>query len=284
MTIEVRSELPITEKTFDSRFKPFETSTPLEENIVLCHRFTPLPETVVVDPEKRIYFRAPWAIYNTGEQYIYQWISAEPPYKNYYRTMVTDRQHSFLDIYNDSDMAEKFMAGGLTSLTMFPTDQILLGRLLAYRKGCIMHSLGISLNNSGYLFVGHSGAGKSTMAGLIKEHAVILCDDRNIIREYNGGYILSGTWSHGDVPDVDGRDVPLKAVFFLEKSDTNHLDPVQDPRIVFERLLACVIRPLETRDWWDGTLEFLARISGRVPCWNLKFDKTGKIIDLIKGI
>ncbi|WP_321492454.1 hypothetical protein [uncultured Desulfobacter sp.] len=56
---------------------------------------------------------------------------------------------------------------------MFPTDQILMGRILAYRNGCIMHSLGVSLDNQGLLFVGHSDAGKSTMACIMKQGAEI---------------------------------------------------------------------------------------------------------------
>ncbi|MBU1585267.1 MAG: hypothetical protein KKE44_21285 [Proteobacteria bacterium] len=284
MSIEVKSDLPITDTTFDSKFKSFEISAPLEENIVLYHRFSPDPAKTEIDPKSRIYFRPPWAIYQKNEKWIYQWINAEPPHENYYRTVVTDREHSFLDIYNDKAMEKKFLEGGLTSLTMFPTDQILVGRLLAYKNGCIMHSLGISLDNNGYIFVGHSSAGKSTMAQIMKKEAVILCDDRNIIRKKNNAYILSGTWSHGDVPDVSGISVPLKAIFFLEKSDINQMDPVPDAQACFQRLLACLIRPLETRDWWEKSLDFLTLLSQQVPCWNLKFNKTGQIFDLIKGM
>jgi len=284
MTIEVKTDLPITDQTFDSKFLSFETNTPLEENIVIHHRFSETPQDITIDPENRIYFRPPWAIYSAGKQWIYQWINAEPPFHNYFRTVITDREHSFLDIYNDKEIEKKFLKGGLTSLTLFPTDQILLGRLLAYRNGCILHSLGISLDNRGYLFVGHSSAGKSTMAGIMKKDAIILCDDRNIIRKKDNDHILSGTWSHGDVTDVSGKSVPLKAILFLEKSDINQIDPVPSEQDAFNRLLACLIRPLETRDWWDKSLDFLTHLSQQVPCWNLKFNKTGQVSDLIKGM
>jgi hypothetical protein len=40
MSIEVKTDLPITDQTFDVKFNAFETSAPLEENIVLSHRFS----------------------------------------------------------------------------------------------------------------------------------------------------------------------------------------------------------------------------------------------------
>lgn len=285
MTIEVKSDLPFNRQTFAPKFDSFETSGPLEENIVLHHHFHSGREPIKFDSSDNLYFHPPWAIYQVDEKWIYQWIKTKPPHKNYYRTVVTNKEHTRLDIYNDETIKQKFLQGGLTSLTMFPTDQIVTGRFLAYRKGCIIHSLGIILDGNGYLFVGHSDAGKSTMARMMKQNgALILCDDRNIIRKKDDNYILSGTWSHGDVPDVSSQTAPLKAIFFLNQSDGNFLEPVQDEMAVFQSLLACLIRPLETRDWWDKSLDFLTMVSSEISCWNLKFNKTGKIFDLIKGL
>lgn len=282
MSVEVQSDLPFTDKTFSSKFKAFQINGPLSENIVLHHRFDAFKITPKI--ENRVYLKPPWAVYHQDDQWIYQWIKAEPPHENYLKTVVTDNEHSFLEIYNDPSMKETFLKGELTSLTMFPTDQILLGRILAYRSGCIMHSLGVSLNEQGLLFVGHSDAGKSTMAGFMKQGANILCDDRNIIRKINNNYLVSGTWSHGDVPDVSPATVPLKGIFFLEKANNNQALPVADKRYAFKRLLACMIRPFETHDWWDNALDFLSGICQQVPCWDLQFDQTGKAYNLMKGM
>lgn len=284
LSIEVRSDLPFNKNTFASKFDTFEVKSPFEDNIILCHHFFSDREPMEFDRSKKLYFHPPWAIYQHGERWIYQWIKTKPPYENYYQSVVTDREHSHVDIYNDDVIKQKFLQGGLTSLTMFPTDQILTGRLLAYRSGCIIHSLGIILDGNGYLFVGHSDAGKSTMALMMKKEAAILCDDRNIIRKKDGAYILSGTWSHGDVPDVSSKVAPLKAIFFLNQSHENLLEPIPDDTEIFKSLLACLIRPLTTRDWWEKSLDFLTMASREIPCWNLKFDKSGKVFDLIKGL
>ena len=167
---------------------------------------------------------------------------------------------------------------------MFPTDQILTGRLLAYRDGCIMHSLGVILDGRGYLFVGHSDAGKSTMATMMKKEAQILCDDRNIIRKRDGVYTLSGTWSHGDVKDVSSQSAPLEAILFLKQAKNNQLELVSDETQSFQSLLACLIRPLETKDWWERSLDFLTTLSQEIPCYNARFNKDGKVLDLIRDL
>ena len=80
----------------------------------------------------------------------------------------------------------------------------------------------VILNGQGLIFVGHSEAGKSTTAAMLKNVGVgaglvpalegdhkgsplqveILCDDRNIVRRWEEGWRVHGTWSHGDVPEV----------------------------------------------------------------------------------
>jgi len=89
-------------------------------------------------------------------------------------------------------MNSTYQKGGLSSLTRFATDQILIARLLADRQGCYLHSAGAIINGAGMLFVGHSDAGKSTITRLLMDaggagdiQVEILCDDRNIVRNGN---------------------------------------------------------------------------------------------------
>lgn len=282
ISIEVQSDLPFNSETFAPKFDTFETSGPLEENIVLHHHFNFGEDPVEFDKSRRLYFRPPWAIWKDGEKRIYQRIRPEPPHRNYRQTVVADKGHTRLNIYNDRKMKENFINGNLSSLTMFPTDQILLARVLGSRGGCIMHSLGTVINDRGFLFVGHSDAGKSTMAGMLNSVATILCDDRNIIRKIGEEYLLSGTWSHGDVKDVSSKTAPLKAIFFLEQSNQCNLIPLTDEMAAFQKLLACLIRPLETKTWWNRSLDLLTAVSTDIPCWILKFDKSGNVANLLK--
>lgn len=68
------------------------------------------------------------------------------------------------------------------------------------------------------------------MVKMLKDQAEILCDDRNIIRKWPDGYRVHGTWSHGEVPLVSPASAPLKAIFFLVKSNKNKIVPVKEKK------------------------------------------------------
>ena len=148
----------------------------------------------------------------------------------------------------------------------------------------MLHAAGVILEGNGLLFVGHSDAGKSTMATILKGKAEILCDDRIIVRDGSRGFRIYGTWSHGDVPEVSSNSAPLSALLFLKKSERNYLVPIKDRREKFRKLLPYVIKPLETRDWWEKMLDLTFKIAGSVSCYVLEFDKSGDVIDLLREI
>ena len=170
---------------------------------------------------------------------------------------------------------------------MFPSDQILVARLLADRNGCYLHSAGAILDGAGMLFVGHSDAGKSTITRLLMDAPLqieILCDDRNIVRRWEGDprgrpcWRVYGTWSHGDVPDVSPASAPLRAICFIEQAEENTLTPLTDRGEITRRLLACVIKPFVTAAWWRKTLDLIEQMGREVPCHVMRFDKSGEIV------
>jgi hypothetical protein len=283
ITIRVESELPISNITFGPRFKPFEMNKPGEDIITLRHHFI-LPEPRAQNFGEEVYRKPPWAIYRKGNSWIYVGISPDPEDKDIDMVAVFNRDHSHGMIYHGETRKDLFEAGNLTALTLFPSDQILLARVLADRSGCYFHAAGAILDGKGLLFVGHSDAGKSTMANMLKGKAEILCDDRIIVRERPEAFRIYGTWSHGDVPEVSPSSAPLKAVFFLEQAKQNRLIPMEDKRQRFKKLLPHLIKPLETRDWWEKMLNLTGKIAGSVPCYFLEFDKSGGILDLLRKV
>jgi len=122
------------------------------------------------------------------------------------------------------------------------------------------------------------------MATMLMGEAEILCDDRIIVRDGPEGLRIHGTWSHGDVPEVSPNSAPLSALLFLKKSERNCLVPIKDKREKFRKLLPYVIKPLETRDWWEKMLNLIQKIAGSVPCYSLEFDKSGGVIELLKEL
>lgn len=283
MTICVESDLPITENTFHPKFKCFECKGSGEETVLLRHHFS-IPDLSGWHFGERIYQKPPWAVYRQEDAWIYLGIYKNNQSRNFHRVGVLTPDHTQADIYHHDETKKAFQKGGLVSLSLFPTDQIILARVLADRQGCFMHSGGVILENNGLLFVGHSDAGKSTMVNMLKQEAEILCDDRIIIRHQTNGYRIFGTWSHGDVTQVSSASAPLKAVLFLKQSRHNHLIRLDNQQVILHRLLACLIKPLLTADWWNNILTLVPHIAATVPCYTLEFDKSGRVVELLRHI
>jgi hypothetical protein len=283
ITIRVESELPISHTTFGPRFKPFETDKPGKDTITLRHHFM-LPEVRGQEFGEEVYRKPPWAIYRKGNSWIYVGISPDPEDKDMDMVAVFNRDHSHGMIYHSERLKELYTEGNLTALTLFPSDQILLARVLADRGGCYFHAAGAIFDGKGLLFVGHSDAGKSTTANMLNGKAEILCDDRIIVRAGPEGLRIYGTWSHGDVPNVSASSAPLKAILFLEQSKHNRLIAIEDKKEIATKLPTYMIKPLETRDWWEKMLDLTQRIAGSVSCYFLEFDKSGGVIDLLREV
>ena len=195
---------------------------------------------------------------------------------------LANHAHTRINVYHSN--ATAFRKGNLHSLSLFTTDQILLTRTLADRNGCFLHSGAVVLNGNGLLFVGHSGAGKSTIVAMLKENAEILGDDRMIVRRWEDGFRIHGTWSHGDVPEVSPASAPLEGIFFLEKASTNRIDTLTDKKQVVGKLLACLIKSFAVADWWEKMLTLVGQVVREVPCYTLYFDKSGAVRDRIRDL
>jgi len=278
ITIQVESDLAITDSTFHPKFKLFEVQGPGEDTISIRHHFS-LPDISDWDLGEEIYRKPPWAIFKKGNSWIYLGISTIVEDKHLHKVVVFNQDHTKAEIYNPHK--DIYYNGNLHALTLFPTDQILLAQVLADREGCYLHSSGVVLDDNGLLFAGQSEAGKSTIVTLLKDKAETLCDDRMIVRRWKNGFRIHGNWSHGDVPEVSSSSAPLTAIMFLEQASKNHLIPIDDKKEVVIKLLACLIKPLVTPDWWEKMLTLAEKMAREVPCYTLQFDKSGKVVDVL---
>lgn len=283
LTIRFDSALPISDDTLAPKFKLFETGGPGKDNVHISHRFF-LPDTNG-DFGRRVYCRSPWVIYRNGDQWVYILeTSPDPAEKQVRQISFVSADHTGSDIYNGSLIRDAYTAGNLGALTMAPTDQVLLARLLADRDGCYIHSDGVNMDGKGYLFVGHSGAGKSTIAEMLRDKAEILCDDRMIVRRWDDGYYIHGNWSHGTMPVVSAGCAPLARIFFLEKADENRIIPMERPMNSISLMLACLVKPLATADWWEKMLVLIEDMVRSVPCYRLAFDKSGRVYEALRRL
>jgi hypothetical protein len=281
LTVQVESDLPIVDTTFEPKFGVFEVGGPGPDTIVVRHHFG-LPEVDEGDLGAEVYRRSPWAIFRSANQFTY--FLSGPVDDEPECVVFADSDHSTMEIFNGKQREESFREGGLSALTMLTTDQVLLARTFAERQACFVHSCGVIVDGRGLLFVGHSEAGKSTMMTMFASASEPLCDDRNIVRIWPDEVRVYGCWSHGEVPIVSAASAPLGALLFLQKATTNRIVRLTRSDQILHHLLPCVIKPLATADWWEKTLDVAEHVTRGVPCYIVEFERSGAVVGLLRDL
>jgi hypothetical protein len=276
----VNTDFPITSNTFSPKFAPFQVEKPGEEviSIRLVSEVPPLEELRL---GQELYHSVPWAISQQRDSWIYRGIMDGINNDQPYVIAIANSDHSEIIICR---RAQFFTDNAIESLTTFQSDLILFARYFVERQGMVMHSAGIVINKSGLLFVGHSGAGKSTMLKLLRGEGEILCDDRIIVRKHTEGFRIHGTWGHGELPDISPNSAPLKAIIFLEQAEKTELIPITNKREMLGQITSHVVKPLITSDWWENIFDLTEEIIKTVPIYRLKFEKSERVKDAIRHL
>jgi len=167
----------------------------------------------------------------------------------------------------------------------YPLDELLLQGLLARGRGAEIHACGVTNSSGrGLLFVGQSGAGKTTMARLWEGvgGAKVLSDDRIILRRAGSSFTMHGTPWHGEAALAEPASAPLESVFFLEHGAANNLLPLRGAAAT-TRLFACGFPPFHDRDGLDFTLTFFAELAAAVPCHELRFAPDRRVVEFVES-
>lgn len=292
ISIQIDSDLPILDSTYSAAINKFQVSKPGDDLVKINHHFF-LPDLMASSLGKKIYHKAPWAIYRDSNSWNYLEISPIEEDKSFYRIAHFNQNHTFGRIYHPDE--KLFFHGNWNSLLMLPTDQILIAQLLSNREGFYLHSSGAILNGKGILFVGHSETGKTTTTSMLINagkdikrkptmQVEILCDDRNILRRKEDGWHVYGTWSHGDIDEVSPSSAPLHAICFIQKANENTITSLVDRKDINSRLLTHVVKPMATADWWQKTIDHIEKCAQEVHFFVMRFDKSGTIIHEIEKI
>lgn len=146
-------------------------------------------------------------------------------------------------------------------------------------KAFLAHSSAVSARGSGFLFVGPSGMGKSTVAELSRDFGV-LNDEMNIISpSEKGGFILHPSPFNGYFKDKAGEEVPLRGIFLLRHDRECRLEPVSAGRAAAE-ITTQIVPPLGFEDPFSPTvsramMEKALSLVTAVPVHLLYFPKEG---------
>jgi hypothetical protein len=155
--------------------------------------------------------------------------------------------------------------------------------LLARNRGLMVHACGIDDGGEGYLFAGNSTHGKTTMARFWKDQALVLNDDRTVLRWREDCFWMYGTPWHGEYPGVSPRGVPLKKIFFLHHAGTNSVS-CKEGAMASSMLLARCFPPLWDTEGMSFTLEFCAKLVETVPCYQLNFVPDNNVVDFVRCV
>jgi energy-coupling factor transporter ATP-binding protein EcfA2 len=192
-------------------------------------------------------------------------------------------------------MSQQFFAGFplAPAPLCYPLDELLIMHRLTQERAIELHGVGVvGPDGASNLFVGHSGAGKSTTARLWTSlHKVeILSDDRIIVREHPATedsersdatqiYMYGTPW-HGEAHFALAQRAPLQRIFVLEHGHGNILTRLTRSQMVAE-LFARAFVPFHRHEYVDHALAFLERVADSVPCYHYCFEPDERAVEKI---
>lgn len=160
--------------------------------------------------------------------------------------------------------------------------------LVRYKIGVLIHAVGISYENQGYLFSGRSGAGKSTTARIWSNfgNAKILNDDRVIIKKEKRNFFIYSTPWHGDYADYLGTPIEktrLKNVFFIYHNMINKAIRL-NRRDSLNFFLQNLFFPFWSKNSLNFVTTFAAGISSDLPVYKFGFKNNFSIVEYINSL
>jgi hypothetical protein len=159
----------------------------------------------------------------------------------------------------------------------------LFAGMLPFRNGMMVHACGVDDGGRGIVFAGHSGVGKSTMAGLWQERdgVRILHDDRIILRKKGGRWWVYPVPGIGEFRPSSPKGVPLESVFLVSHAAENR-GRRKGVSGAATSLLAHVSLPPYDSGAVNVGLRLLEDLLGEVPIYELGFVPDEAVVDYVR--
>jgi hypothetical protein len=168
----------------------------------------------------------------------------------------------------------------------YPADELLITNYLAHHAlGIEVHGCGlIDAETGGHLFLGHSGAGKSTTARIWETFRVpeILSDDRIILRLHDDELWMHGTPWHGEAAFASPGKAKLDRIHILRQGRQNTFSALPPARAVGE-VFARSFPPFHSEEGLEHTLDFIKQALEAVPCYEFEFLPDGSSVAAVLG-
>jgi len=150
----------------------------------------------------------------------------------------------------------------------YPFGPIMLHYLTMNHDAVMMHASCAYDGESGRMFTGFSGVGKSTMSKLWAQFGNrIINDDRLIIRKENWGYSVHNTpMYYVDIPKM----APLSGIFLISHASENRMKQLSGALAV-SRVMAFSIQNNFDPNWVAKRIDFFSQLIKSVPVFDLGF-------------
>jgi len=181
----------------------------------------------------------------------------------------------------------------------------LIGYIYKFRRafvmrqgGLLLHASGVKRQQRGFVFIGRSGAGKSTAARMSMMDETIIFHDDKILIQYDAGCykitqestLSSVRWldyedEHLGVTDLGmhslcfagSEEAPLAAIFILRQASENSVKPVSKldaANAVVRSVLDGSSGMLDSNNQVEGALNHVLKMLASVPVFELHFCKS----------
>jgi hypothetical protein len=226
-----------------------------------------------------------WRLYECESRFQFDFSTislGDQPYKRF----LVDRSFRTATL----QMSEKaFVSRSAADPLDYPLDELLIVHRLTQERAIELHGSGIvRADGIGNLFVGHSGAGKSTTTRLWtgREDVEVLSDDRIIVRRDScsfHGMRMYGTPWHGEAMYASPGNAPLARILILQHGRGNVLTPLSPSEAVAE-LFARSFVPFHRHEYVDAALAFLQEVVDAVPVYRFAFEPDQRAVDAILNL
>ncbi|HTV60228.1 MAG TPA: hypothetical protein VMJ93_15255 [Verrucomicrobiae bacterium] len=160
--------------------------------------------------------------------------------------------------------------------------RILLTVALLPKRGFLLHAASIVRNGRAYIFMGRSGAGKSTVSSLSPEGSV-LTDEISLLRFDRGAWRAHGTPFWGEFRAAgQNQDYPVAGIYCLTQAGENRLVPMTVKEML-RAILPCVLFFSSDPQANDELLNILVEFAREIPCFRLHFLKDSSFWSVVQS-
>ena len=150
---------------------------------------------------------------------------------------------------------------------------MVLYALATANQGTVLfHASAVNYEGRGYMFLGKSGTGKSTHAGLWVKHiegAVLMNDDNPVVRISDGIATVYGSPWSGKTPCYRNVSSPLGGIVLLSQAPYNKIQRLEDLE-AYVALMSSISGKRWDKGIADGLYQTENYLASHVPMWHLE--------------